>query len=362
MKNIDHNSIPLISIIIPAYNVENYIARTLTSVLEQSDNDFELIVINDGSTDKTLEITTNLLKNYNINYKIIDKKNGGVSLARNIGIKEANGEYICFVDSDDLISNNLIKTVKNEIKKNPDFICWEYKIISDKINKISEYDNKNYKIDIFYEKEMFLKELLIYKSFNISVWSAVYKKSIIIENNLYFSENFINGEDGEFLFKYIVHCDKIIRLNSVLYYYRIRYNSITKQKFNIRHYDAFYAYCNVIDYYKNINISNEIILSLNIEALNHYLSWFGIHSAYFSLLSYNKLKKEIKKQYKNIINDINEIKKLIYINKKFLKKMSLKKQIRIRIFHLSPFLYYYISHFFYGIVRYLKYNRLFIKY
>lgn len=104
-----------VSIIIPAYNVEKYIPRTLESIKSQTFKDIEVIVINDGSTDNTLTIVKNFLKNVDFSYKIITQKNQGVSAARNRGIKEAKGKYICFLDGDDFYDSFFIGKMERKL-------------------------------------------------------------------------------------------------------------------------------------------------------------------------------------------------------------------------------------------------------
>src|SRR5471030_870825 len=98
-----------VSIITPVYNVERCIEKTINSIINQSSKNFELLLIDDGSKDRSIEIAENLLINSDVNYRIISQENGGVSVARNKGIKEAKGEYICFLDSDDYIHKEYIK-------------------------------------------------------------------------------------------------------------------------------------------------------------------------------------------------------------------------------------------------------------
>ena len=108
-----------LSVIVPAYNVQDYISNTIESLLNQefNENDYEIIVVNDGSTDKTL----NEIKRFESNpiVKIINKKNGGVSSARNIGLKKAKGDFVMFVDGDDQLIPNSIKSVLDYSFKNP---------------------------------------------------------------------------------------------------------------------------------------------------------------------------------------------------------------------------------------------------
>ena len=101
-----------ISIIIPVYNIEKYISNSIKSIINQTDKDFEVIIIDDGSTDNSIAIAQKLLKNTNINYKIIKQKNSGVSAARNTGIKHSNSNYIYFLDGDDFIDNKTIEILK----------------------------------------------------------------------------------------------------------------------------------------------------------------------------------------------------------------------------------------------------------
>ncbi|WP_084589437.1 glycosyltransferase family 2 protein [Cobetia amphilecti] len=106
-----------ISIIIPAYNVEEYIAETLLSILNQSLMPYEIIVIDDGSTDFTLKVINELTSHPYLPLKVISKKNGGVGEARNIGIKYASGDYIYFLDSDDVVKPEFISEITLKIKK-----------------------------------------------------------------------------------------------------------------------------------------------------------------------------------------------------------------------------------------------------
>ena len=118
MKNIEN----LVSIIIPCYNCSNYINETLISVFNQTYKNIEIICVNDGSTDNTLEIL-NLYKQENKNLKIINKKNEGVSVARNYGIDSSLGEYICFCDSDDLLHPEFISKLVEGTKNNDTAYC-----------------------------------------------------------------------------------------------------------------------------------------------------------------------------------------------------------------------------------------------
>ena len=110
---------PKFSIIIPVYNVEKYIGKCLESVMNQTYKDYEVIVVNDGTKDNSMDI----VKNYPV--KIIEQENQGLSVARNTGVKKAKGEYIIFLDSDDYIEKDLLKNINKSLDNNPDLVRFQ---------------------------------------------------------------------------------------------------------------------------------------------------------------------------------------------------------------------------------------------
>ena len=129
---------PKFSIVIPVYNVEEYIERTLNSVFEQSVKDFEVIIVNDGCTDKSIE----LAKKYKV--KIVDTPHVSVSEARNLGAKKAKGEYLIFLDSDDYWSKDLLKEVSKSLENNPDLVRFQVRTVTDD-NIKTDYDEIEFK-------------------------------------------------------------------------------------------------------------------------------------------------------------------------------------------------------------------------
>ena len=215
---------PLISIIIPLYNAENYIHKNIISILNQSYNNFELIVVNDSSTDKSL----NIVKSFDDErIKLYTKINEGTSKARNYGLKYAKGDYILFIDADDYIETNTLEKYIEIIEKyNPDFITNGF---------YSETTSSNY-IDKIYSKSKYYKSkddlkkdlvLLYRKNLLYNVWNKLFKKDIIVKNNLKFKDiNF--GEDMIFVQDYIKCCTSFYNLEDCLYHYvREVKNSIT---------------------------------------------------------------------------------------------------------------------------------------
>ena len=133
-----------LSIIIPAYNVEEYIIKTINSLINQTIKQYEIIVIDDGSTDNTYFIVDKMLKSSCISdYKIIRKENGGVSSARNLGIEESSGQYIMFLDGDDYISEELVENIYKYIdKKEYDILLWGFNQVTEDGKTIYSYSDK----------------------------------------------------------------------------------------------------------------------------------------------------------------------------------------------------------------------------
>lgn len=209
----------LISIIIPAYNAEKTLKKCVLSVIKQTYKNIEIIIINDGSTDKTLQICNDLKKTDN-RIVIINKKNGGLSDARNRGIDNANGKYYVFVDSDDCINHKYIEILFNLQKKyKADVVTCEFlKFYSfDEINCLEEIID-NYDVEISYNEDC-LKEYLDRKGgikIYHSVWNKLYKKELFsgisFEVGRYHEDLFIT-------YKLMKKCTCLVATNATLYYY-----------------------------------------------------------------------------------------------------------------------------------------------
>ena len=214
---------PKISVIMPVYNAEKTIERAILSIINQTYNNIELILINDGSTDGTENIMKSYLeKGSKIDIKYYFQKNSGPSIAKNLGIDMAKGEYILFVDSDDTISENYIESLVINQKEGM-LIGASYKIIED-----IERKNKNVKITNkdYYVRDKILNDLVIGK-LNGFVWLYLFNKEKM--KNIYFEKDIRYMEDTLFLIKYIMknNINNIIYLKDVYYNYYQTDGSIT---------------------------------------------------------------------------------------------------------------------------------------
>ena len=211
------------SIIIPVYNVENYLEKCLDSVINQTIKDTEIICINDGSTDNSLKILEEYSKK-DSRIKIITKENGGQATARNLGIKEAQGEFISFIDSDDFIKEDMLEKLYTKAKNNN---------LDISMCKIATYDNQTgeikdnvwyYMLGVFrdFEKDIFNHKDTREFTCNIAVtpYNKIYKTSLIKDNDILFPEGHI-FEDEKFFFDVYLRAKKISIIDEFLYYYRV---------------------------------------------------------------------------------------------------------------------------------------------
>lgn len=224
----------LISIIMPVYNSEKYLSEAINSVLNQSYTNFELLLIDDGSTDNSFSICNNIAQN-DSRILVYHKENGGVCSARNFGIEKARGEYITFIDNDDIYDKNFLLTMVNFINKNEcDIIkCGRTNIFldDDKIinKKVFKWKNIEYSRDTFYENYCKLKETGILSS----VWNGLYSSQFLKQNKILFNTDFKHGNE-DILFNMICYqcIKKISFVESSLYNHFYRNSHSTSLKYD----------------------------------------------------------------------------------------------------------------------------------
>lgn len=217
----------LISVIIPCYNSEKTIERTLMSLSKQTFQKFEVILIDDGSEDSTISL---IKKNHNLNIRVISQEHKGVSNARNTGIAEAKGEYITFLDSDDMYDARFLEILyKSIIKSDRDIVFSRFMFVRGQ--DIQQYNcNCNKIIAKNLTKYQTFKSITSYRKEKINFWCAIYKKSIIENNRIRFNENISHGEDTQFFLEYCSYCEKgSLLIKEALYKYYVSENSVTQR-------------------------------------------------------------------------------------------------------------------------------------
>lgn len=298
-----------VSVIVPVYNTEKYLDQCLESIVKQSLEDIEIIVINDGSVDKSHSICMKYYCKYPQKIKYIENINIGCSSTRNLGISLAKGEYIAFVDSDDYIAEEMYKEMYKKAKEEElDIVICGMEYIQIQENRKINLVPKNKKKNI---------EYLDYKNLMANPVNKLFKREVIIKNKIIFPVDIHAGEDIVFCFKAMLNSKKIASMDKIFYYY-IQHgnNSIFNLDKRLGIFKAFlelYNYLEEKDYLKNKEIKKEF---------NRVFNFFAIKRVFVILADSNRVSEE----------KYNKYKKLYYMRLKRLPFLSLKA-----IF----FIYYY---------------------
>lgn len=238
----------LVSIIIPLYNVEDYIERTLISIDKQIYKNIEVVVIDDGSTDKSYEVTEKYLSKCNFKYCLCRQDNAGVSAARNKGLSIASGQYIVFVDSDDVLSPYYVMQMYEQLNNNNNInmaICGHYIFEDD--NAIGTLPQTAGKIE--YMSSLDMMEKFMYGTIKISIWTIMVRRDLINNFGIKFAEGYKYSEDIHFVWRLLAHIDRVVYDQTPLYYYRMRPLS-AMAKFNESRLDGMYLMQQLEGYFK----------------------------------------------------------------------------------------------------------------
>lgn len=244
---------PLVSVVIPVYNVEQYLEECFSSVVKQSYENIEIILVDDGSTDASGELADTLAAKDSRAF-VIHKKNGGLSDARNTGISIAKGEYITFVDSDDWIDVEFIdKLAQLVISQGADVAQCD--------NTRDEGALQRGSGDTFVlnGKDAF-KELIKFKTVSPTAWGKLYKTALFKNNNLKFPTGRLH-EDTAILYKLVYLAKKVAFINEALYYYRLNANSIMTASYTELHYSSVTLYHEELD---EFILEHQILLQDNL--------------------------------------------------------------------------------------------------
>lgn len=216
------------SIVVPVYNVEKYLSKCLDSILNQTYKDFELLIVNDGSPDNSQDIIDDYKQKYPETIKCFIKENGGLSDARNYGIKRATGEYLVLVDSDDFIEPELLQEINEEIQKNPgiDIIGYHMEIVDEKYN-ITEVLEKPVCSNI--DGQEAIQRLVLKKKFFEAAWGYAYRLDFWRKNKFEYSKGRLH-EDLGLTPEVIIKAKKVSIIDYAGYGYYQSDNSITRDK------------------------------------------------------------------------------------------------------------------------------------
>lgn len=305
-----------VSVIVPVYNASQYISNTLNSILNQDFEGFEIIVIDDGSTDNSHEIIKECLDDSPIPHEIIHQENSGVSVARNKGIDKSRGDYLVFIDADDYVSKNHLSSLYNG---KTDFSLTLY--ARKEVDKITNLDT--YSQDVISTYDFIKMELNMQITFNF--FQLMYKADIIKDNGIRFTPDIVYGEDTEFAHKALNYGEEIAVNNEVTYYYVQHPGSAIKTT-EYKRFDVVEIFENLAEFYRKNNreeFADLIITSRIPRAIFANMNFF-----FYSGYDFDEV--------------ISKMRQLGLFEKLSMFKGDKKFQLKIKLFLFNPKLYYKI--------------------
>lgn len=254
------DSMPLVSIIVPVYNTEKYLRKCLTSLVNQSLEDIEIIVIDDGSKDNSCEIIQEFTDEYPSKLRFVHRENGGISDARNMGMEMAKAETIAFVDSDDSVHEHFCKDLYEKlIKDNLDVVVCDFEEVYE-----SGKPSKRVNVGGFEEGTIFEFPHLVFH-INTSPWNKLYRKDFLEKHQIRFPLD-VKYEDAPFLHQVLSAGARIGKLDEALVYYLIRKGSETTR-----------VNRNVFDIFKVLDLIRESYQQVKDLEIQKYVEFFCIN-------------------------------------------------------------------------------------
>ncbi|MDY4576876.1 MAG: glycosyltransferase family 2 protein [Anaerobutyricum hallii] len=313
----------MISVIIPIYNAANCIDRCLDSLIKQTIfDDLEIILVNDGSTDNTSVILQKIAAGFE-NIKIINVENGGVSRARNIGLSNANGDFISFVDADDYLDLDFYELLLKEITKGYDIVCCGF---------FAEYENGTTIIRAAQEIEVLINDKAMYSyllghKVDPNVWNKLFRKELL--KDTYFDSKYKIAEDKYFIFQLLKKECRVLVLPIAKYHYYISDESVTRDAFSEKKFHALQVVTSIANEVKDVypqfsELANSAKIDVECRICGE-MCYFGVVRQYESL--YRELRKDI--------GNYSILKKAKYSSKKHLLAFIAAK--------ISPALYAFIK-------------------
>ena len=302
----------LISIIVPVYNVEKYLDKCIESILNQTYKNLEIILVDDGSKDNCPKICDDYAVKDN-RIKVIHKINGGLSSARNEGLKVTNGDYISFVDSDDFIEKEMLYKLLHTLEKNDsDIAICGYNAVDEEgvvLEKLKLLDKNHEEIIISkVESQNDYFEKKNKRGIYTVAWNKLYKKELFL--NKAFPEGRLH-EDEALTFKLLYEAKKIVYLNEALYNYLIRNNSIMAMEIKKERFALFDAYLERVDFYLDNKENN-----LCDKMVKQYMRMFGQYIEW-SKTAPDRNKIVIKEYHNKLLKKKKDLKKVISLKTKF---------------------------------------------
>lgn len=321
----------IVSVVVPVYNGEKFVDTLISNFTKQSFKNFEVVIVNDGSTDSTKEI----LESYNENkfdfyLTIIHQKNAGVSAARNTGINNAKGKYLCFVDADDVISPDYLEILYNAITFGNSNIAVAYMS-----RQLSDLQNRDQITTQQITSTEFLRDFL-YRGIKYTVCACMFNKKCFTERGVYFPEGFKYSEDVYVLWQLFAAEKNITVVNCSIYHYYDNPQSAMNKGIDIGRLDAIHL----------MKKLEKILPDLNAEFAPEFIK-YAVARHHWSILWQAATRLNSYKKFSEYCKHFEMKKEL----KKMLSYPQLKLSLSSLIYTISPFIYYHLIRTFMGLKR-----------
>ena len=291
----------MISVIVPVYNIEEYIERCIKSIINQTYSKLEIILVDDGSTDGSGVICDNYAE-HDDRIIVIHKENGGLSSARNAGLEIARGEYIGFVDGDDYINESMYETLLDHIKKeNGDMVICGFKEVKEGSNSSEDNKLSEEKVTIITGEERY-RLITEFDTENIVAWNKLYRRTVF--ENLRFAVGKLH--EDQWIVPYVIEkSERIIKIRDELYYYVTREASISKEKMKPkRMWDLFDALRNTTMFFKNKGLYAEQKEEAR-HLCNYVMEYYSKADSLFE--SPGKLKVKLRSYFREVMKECNNV-------------------------------------------------------
>lgn len=310
----------LISIIVPVYNVEKYLSKCVESIQRQTYRNIEIILVDDGSPDHCPEICDRFAKE-DSRIKVIHKKNGGLSDARNAGLEAANGAYLAFVDSDDYISNDMIEKMYCRILRDrSDMAICNIDFVDENGNSINR--NTIQAKNVTVEEPQFWRELRANYIYCVVAWNKLYVKKLF--EDVQYDVGKLH-EDEFILHKLVSKCERISFLSEKMYFYLQREQSIMNSKYTVERMDLAEALIHRSLYFRQ-------------RGWQELAEWSLTGSIGSVMKGYN-MPEHSEEAWKQRIKELHKKFRAAYVQVASSKTASLRFRVNAFLFYLSPFVY-----------------------
>ncbi len=315
-----------VSIIVPVYNVENYLAKCLNSLVNQTLEDIEIIVVNDGSRDNSQQIIDEFQNKFPTKILGFQKENGGLSDARNFGIDKANGEFLAFVDSDDYVTNSMFEEMYNLAQKH----CAEMVICN--LQKVDENENVTQKLT---QIPNMPEKIDLEQNFSVFSDLGYFACNKIFKKELFFNRRFKKGahfEDIQLIPQLLLNCKTLAQTQNYHYQYLERKDSITKTHTE-----------KGLDMLKAVDDVSNVFEDSNYKTYKKELKNFQILQGVYSFLAYlafvkdDKVYKEMSLELERFMKKNGISKRDVLLYKRFDKNYLVSLQVKKKIYYLLYF-------------------------